>query len=137
MFLTAPCAGGEEFTLTQAKADEWRALYGKQLDVDRELRHAAQWLRDHPSRQKTPRGMAAFFSGWLKRATEPKPPRATPPTPPPADDDDYHPPLTPEYFMVVNDLSYEEAVDKCIELGQMEAPAGWTSRRSATTETPS
>jgi DNA-binding transcriptional ArsR family regulator len=53
--------------LPQAKLDEYKHTYNHGLDVEYELRKAAQWLKDNPSKQKTATGMLKFLSGWLGR----------------------------------------------------------------------
>lgn len=35
--------------------------------VEAQIRKAQGWLLEHPSRQKTPKGMPAFLSGWIER----------------------------------------------------------------------
>lgn len=44
------------------------------LDVPAEFRRARQWLRDHPTKQKTATGMPSFLTRWLSRSND----RATP-----------------------------------------------------------
>lgn len=58
---------GSEWTLTQAKLDQYRKTF-PELDLNRELLKASQWLTDNPKRRKTPGGMPAFLSSWLGRA---------------------------------------------------------------------
>lgn len=53
--------------LPQVKLDEYTGVFPN-LDVEAELRKAAQWLNDNPSRRKTARGMTRFLGGWLGRA---------------------------------------------------------------------
>jgi hypothetical protein len=60
--------------LPQAKLDEYKATYPA-LDVENEIRKAAQWLNDNSDRRKTAKGMPRFLGGWLSRA---KPPQAQP-----------------------------------------------------------
>lgn len=66
-----PCVGNgpKTWTLHQAKVDEWISSFPG-LDVMGEVRRAAQWLRDNPTKAKTANGMPAFFSRWLSRATD-------------------------------------------------------------------
>lgn len=58
--------------LPQEKLREYRQTYNNGIDIDFELRKAAQWLIDHPDRRKTEKGMYSFLNGWLNR-TEPRP----------------------------------------------------------------
>jgi phage replication O-like protein O len=53
--------------LPQAKLDQYKATFPN-LDVEVELRKAAQWLIDNPGRRKTATGMTRYVSGWLGRA---------------------------------------------------------------------
>ncbi len=52
--------------LPQAKLDEYKQAYPA-IDVEDELRKAAQWLSDNPRKRKTAEGMYKFISGWLSR----------------------------------------------------------------------
>lgn len=52
--------------LSDAKQLEFRQTYTG-VDVEAELRLARQWLNDHPTQQKTARGMTRFLSSWLKK----------------------------------------------------------------------
>ena len=61
----------ELWYLPQEKLNEYTEAFPK-LDVESELRKAAQWLIDNPGRRKTAKGMTRFLGGWLGRA-EPKP----------------------------------------------------------------
>lgn len=63
---------GSSWQLPQAKLDEWQKTF-PDLDVEGQLRRAAQWLRDNPSKQKTPGGMPRFLGSWLLRAADRKP----------------------------------------------------------------
>ena len=47
--------------------DEYKGTFPR-LDIESELRKAAQWLIDHPHRRKTPTGMLTYIGGWLGRA---------------------------------------------------------------------
>lgn len=60
---------GEDWHLTLAKLGEYRSTF-PELDVESELRKAAQWLRDNPKRRKTPKGMPSFLSSWLGRSQD-------------------------------------------------------------------
>lgn len=62
--------------LPKAKLDEYRTPFPR-LDVEHELRKAAQWLNDFPKRRKTADGMLRFVGGWLGRAKpgQPEPQR--------------------------------------------------------------
>ena len=62
-------ADGSEWTLPYGKHDEYRSSF-PELDLEREYRKAAQWLRDNPKRRKTSRGVAAFLGSWLARAQD-------------------------------------------------------------------
>jgi DNA-binding transcriptional regulator YhcF (GntR family) len=58
--------------LPQAKLDEYKKAYPG-IDVENELRKAAQWLNDNPDRRKTANGMPRFLGGWLSRTKPPQP----------------------------------------------------------------
>jgi len=61
--------GGSTWALPAPKLAEYREAY-PDLDVPGELRKAVQWCRDNPTRRKTAgRGMLAFLTAWLNRAT--------------------------------------------------------------------
>ena len=62
-----PCKGGKTWELLESKLAEWRDSF-PDVDIDAEVRRAVQWLRDNPSKRKTPRGMTRFFGAWLGRA---------------------------------------------------------------------
>jgi hypothetical protein len=64
--------GPKEYPVTQAKMDEWQAAYPG-VDVQREVRSLVQWARDNPTKRKTFRGAAAFFSRNLARKQDSKP----------------------------------------------------------------
>lgn len=53
--------------LPKEKFNSYLETY-KGIDVEKELRKAAQWLTDNPKRRKTSRGMPRFINGWLSRA---------------------------------------------------------------------
>ena len=53
--------------LPQDKLGQYKGTYPR-LDVEHELRKAAQWLEDHPKRRKTGEGMLEYIGGWLGRA---------------------------------------------------------------------
>jgi hypothetical protein len=63
-----PCVGKgpKEFALTQSKIDEYTESFPG-VAVLFQCRKARQWCIDHPSKQKTHRGMPGFLSGWLGR----------------------------------------------------------------------
>ncbi len=52
---------------TVAKVKEWQSTFPN-MDIDAQLRLAAQWLKDNPSRRKTERGMHRFLFSWLEKA---------------------------------------------------------------------
>lgn len=83
VLLTFPTVGGEvkEWHLRQSKLAEYREAFPG-LDALAECRKALQWLRDNPSRQKTPRGMARFLGSWLGRAQDRGAPAGNPARPP-------------------------------------------------------
>ncbi|MEW4564687.1 hypothetical protein AB1K70_19255 [Bremerella sp. JC770] len=56
--------GGDEWCLPKAKLREYQNAYPK-LDVEAELRKAAQWLIDNPTKRKTERGMPRYLNYWL------------------------------------------------------------------------
>lgn len=58
---------GSEWSLSLAKFNEYRKTF-PELDLDREFRLAAQWLRDNAKKRKTPKGMPAFLGSWLGRS---------------------------------------------------------------------
>jgi DNA-binding MarR family transcriptional regulator len=58
---------GQAWTLPQVKLEEYKQTYPS-LDVEAELRKAAQWLKDNPQKRKTVKGMPRFLGGWLGRA---------------------------------------------------------------------
>jgi len=58
--------GGDEWCLPKAKLREYQNAYPK-LDVEAELRKAAQWLIDNPTKRKTERGMPRCLNSWLSR----------------------------------------------------------------------
>ena len=63
---------GESWNLPLAKLQEYQSTYANVfIDIEQELRKAAQWLSDTPARRKTAQGMPRFLGGWLSRA-EPK-----------------------------------------------------------------
>lgn len=60
------CDGCDWF-LSLNKFDEYRKTF-PELDLGREFRKSAQWLRDNPKKRKTAKGMHAFLGSWLDRA---------------------------------------------------------------------
>jgi len=65
-----PVNSGKLWDLPQRKFDEYDATYSSRLDLPSELLKARQWLRDNPSRRKTPGGMPGFLTRWLNRAMD-------------------------------------------------------------------
>lgn len=57
------------FRLPASKLAEYRESYPG-MDVDRELRKAAQWCRDNEAKRKTHNGMPAFLGRWLARCCD-------------------------------------------------------------------
>ena len=58
------------YDLTEAKLDEYAKTYPdlpKEF-ILREVKKAAQWLKDNPGRRKTSSGMPRFLGNWLNRA---------------------------------------------------------------------
>jgi hypothetical protein len=55
--------------LPQSKLDEWNETFTG-IDVESQLRMAAQWLKDNPSKRKTEKGMVKFLGGWLTRVQD-------------------------------------------------------------------
>lgn len=47
-----------------------RIKRGADRHVRAEMRKALEWLRVHPERRKTPRGMPKFLVNWLNRAVD-------------------------------------------------------------------
>jgi len=64
---------GNLWYLPQEKLDQYKGTFPN-LDIEAELRKAAQWLLDNPTQQKTARGMTRYVGGWLGRA-KPEPNR--------------------------------------------------------------
>lgn len=64
---TFPCVGSQSYVLREAKFLEYKKSFPGPVLMG-ELRKALQWLRDNPTRQKTPRGMPRFLGAWLSRA---------------------------------------------------------------------
>lgn len=62
-----PTKAGDDWTLDADRLAEYRSTFPG-IDIDAELRKARLWLLDNPGRQKTPKGMPRFLSGWLTRA---------------------------------------------------------------------
>jgi hypothetical protein len=69
--LTLPCVGEgpAEFPVRESLALEWTSSYPG-IDVLTELRRAAQWCSDNPTKRKTYRGARRFLGSWLSRAQE-------------------------------------------------------------------
>jgi hypothetical protein len=69
--VTMQCVGTtrKEFTVRESLAAEWAAAYPG-VDVPRELKRAAQWAADNPTKRKTFRGARRYFSAWLARAQD-------------------------------------------------------------------
>lgn len=59
----------QAWQLTRAQLEEWATLYPG-LDVERECRKAAAWIRANLGRRKTAGGMARFLVTWLNRAVD-------------------------------------------------------------------
>jgi len=70
--------------LTQAKIDEWAALYPG-LDILGHCRRALAWAIATPAKRKTWKGMERFLVAWLNREVD-KPRSLVPATQNPADD---------------------------------------------------
>jgi len=60
-------SGNGIWNLPKDKLDEWLSTFTG-IDVESQLRTAAQWLKDNPANRKTDRGMTKFLGGWLTRA---------------------------------------------------------------------
>lgn len=70
ILLTFPTDGAvKSWNLTKPKFDEYVGTYDT-LNVMAEMKHALQWLRDHPDRRKTARGMPSYLTRWLNRAVD-------------------------------------------------------------------
>lgn len=69
--LTFPTVGtgGSEWRLRRAQVEEWQELFPN-LDVLGECRQALAWIKAHPDRRKTTRGMPKFLTGWLTRSVD-------------------------------------------------------------------
>ena len=61
--------GGAEWRLRRAQVEEWQELFPN-LDVLNECRQALAWVKAHPDRRKTTRGMVKFLAGWLTRSVD-------------------------------------------------------------------
>lgn len=61
-----PLEDGTDWSPTDEQVAQWKWAY-PQVDVDAELRKAAQWCVDNPSRRKTLRGIARYVGSWLGR----------------------------------------------------------------------
>lgn len=55
------------WVLPRSKLDEYVNSFPG-IDVRVEIRKARQWIRDHPTRRKTPTGMLGFLTRWLGKA---------------------------------------------------------------------
>jgi hypothetical protein len=55
--------------LHQSKLDEWKSTFTG-IDVESQLRMAAQWLKDNPAKRKTDKGMVKFLGAWLTRVQD-------------------------------------------------------------------
>lgn len=70
------------FGLAGWKLSEWIRAY-PDLPVVDHLRHASQWLADHPEKRPHPDGLVAMLGSWLSQhATKALTGRPTPPGPP-------------------------------------------------------
>ena len=71
VILTFPTVGtpSKQWHLCECKYREYVDAF-PDLDVLGEFRKALQWLRDHPQRRKTPKGMPGFLGAWLGRAQD-------------------------------------------------------------------
>ena len=78
--MTFPTDGPvKEWGLTASKMREWQGTYSG-INVEYECKKARQWCIDNPGKRKTERGMPAFLTNWLSRATNA--PRAASAPPP-------------------------------------------------------
>lgn len=66
---TIPCVGTgpDEYHVSPEKIAEWATAFPG-VDVITEVRQAAQWCRDNPTRRKTHSGVTRFVNSWLARA---------------------------------------------------------------------
>ncbi|HUW15137.1 MAG TPA: hypothetical protein VM537_35800 [Anaerolineae bacterium] len=69
MDLTYPVRGGGTYQPSPRKILEWQHTY-PELDVERELRTAWQWLQDNPRRLK--KDVTRYLGNWLRRAATKK-----------------------------------------------------------------
>lgn len=60
-------ADRSRWSLSMAKLAEFEATFPT-MDVGAELRKAAQWLVENPTRRKTPSGMGRYLLNWLSKA---------------------------------------------------------------------
>lgn len=67
VIMTFPCTGPAKWDLRASKLAEWRETFPA-VDVEACLRFMLQWVRDNPTRKKTPAGMPRFILNWLGRA---------------------------------------------------------------------
>lgn len=59
-------SSGERWNLPKSKISEYSRTFPT-IDLDSEMKLAAQWLRDNPQRRKTASGMYRFLTNWLSK----------------------------------------------------------------------
>ena len=59
--------GGQFWTLTQEKYDEFKKTYPNH-DLDAEFRKMIEWCKCNPYRRKTASGMCRFINSWLGKS---------------------------------------------------------------------
>lgn len=70
-FLTLLAENGKPYHLKNSMVENWRKTFPA-IDVGAELLRAVAWHEASPSKRKTLKGMPAFFTKWLLRATSPQ-----------------------------------------------------------------
>jgi hypothetical protein len=63
---TLPLNDGSDYPITMTQIAEWVELYPA-VDVVQECRNMKGWLKAHPTRRKTKRGIRAFINSWLAK----------------------------------------------------------------------
>jgi len=61
-----PLNTGEEYSISQAKIDEWTTLYPG-VDVMQQIRNMRGWLIANKSKRKTEKGIERFIVNWLSK----------------------------------------------------------------------
>jgi hypothetical protein len=67
VFLTIPLNDRSEFSVTEAKVQEWQELYSA-VDVREEILAYKGWALNNPTKRKTRKGILASLNFWLARS---------------------------------------------------------------------